>query len=180
MEVLRLRNAAAAPEGAFGAWLAQKGRDLTILAPEALEAAAMETAEAVALRGSPHGVAGQPALPEQPVDRGVAAGGCLDAVGRRPDPLAGAPMRRPGRTRRSAPRHVSNDQTARVSSFSCRAAPPSWGGTVVQRRRDGRTWRAGAAAAGASPRAGRRHRSEAAITSAGRARPCVPCTGLFR
>lgn len=56
MKILILRNAETAPEGAFGAWLAQQGHALTVTAPEALDEAAMEAAEVVVTLGSPHGV----------------------------------------------------------------------------------------------------------------------------
>jgi GMP synthase (glutamine-hydrolysing) len=56
MRILILRNSEHAPEGAFGAWLAQQGHALSVIAPEALDAAAMEAAEIVVTLGSPHGV----------------------------------------------------------------------------------------------------------------------------
>ena len=56
MKILIIRNSETAPEGAFGEWLAQQGYALSVTAPEALEAAAMEAAEVVVTLGSPHGV----------------------------------------------------------------------------------------------------------------------------
>jgi GMP synthase (glutamine-hydrolysing) len=56
MRILILRNSEHAPEGAFGEWLAQQGHALDVVAPEALDAAAMEAAEVVVTLGSPHGV----------------------------------------------------------------------------------------------------------------------------
>ncbi len=56
MNILIIRNSETAPEGAFGEWLAQQGHVLSVTAPEALDAAAMEAAEVVVTLGSPHGV----------------------------------------------------------------------------------------------------------------------------
>lgn len=56
MRILVLRNSEHAPEGAFGEWLAQQGHALSVVAPEALDQAAMEAAEVVVTLGSPHGV----------------------------------------------------------------------------------------------------------------------------
>lgn len=56
MRILVVRNSEAAPEGAFGDWLAQQGHALTVVAGEALDAAAFDGAEVALLLGSPHGV----------------------------------------------------------------------------------------------------------------------------
>lgn len=56
MRILVVRNSETAPEGAFGEWLAEQGHALNVVAPEALDAAAMEAAEVVVTLGSPHGV----------------------------------------------------------------------------------------------------------------------------
>lgn len=56
MKILIVRNSDHAPEGAFGAWLAAQGHALTVTAGAALDAAAMDAAEAVVVLGSPHGV----------------------------------------------------------------------------------------------------------------------------
>ena len=56
MKILVVRNSETAPEGAFGEWLAQQGHALDVIAPETLDASAMEAAEVVVTLGSPHGV----------------------------------------------------------------------------------------------------------------------------
>ena len=56
MKILIVRNSEHAPEGAFGEWLAQQGHSLAITSGAALDAPAMEAADAVVVLGSPHGV----------------------------------------------------------------------------------------------------------------------------
>jgi GMP synthase (glutamine-hydrolysing) len=56
VKILIVRNSEHAPEGAFGEWLAQQGHALTVTSGAALDAQAMDAAEAVVVLGSPHGV----------------------------------------------------------------------------------------------------------------------------
>jgi len=56
VKILIVRNSEHAPEGAFGEWLAQQGHSLAITSGAALDAPAMEAADAVVVLGSPHGV----------------------------------------------------------------------------------------------------------------------------
>jgi GMP synthase-like glutamine amidotransferase len=56
VKILIVRNSEYAPEGAFGEWLAQQGHALSVVSGEALDARAMDAAEAVVVLGSPHGV----------------------------------------------------------------------------------------------------------------------------
>ena len=56
MKILIVRNSELAPEGAFGDWLIQQGHKLSVTSGTALDAPAMEAADAVVVLGSPHGV----------------------------------------------------------------------------------------------------------------------------
>jgi GMP synthase (glutamine-hydrolysing) len=56
LKILVVRNSEHAPEGAFGDWLVQQGHSLAVTSGAALDAPAMEAADAVLVLGSPHGV----------------------------------------------------------------------------------------------------------------------------
>ena len=56
MKILVVRNSEHAPEGAFGDWLVQQGHKLSVTSGTALDASAMDAADAVVVLGSPHGV----------------------------------------------------------------------------------------------------------------------------